>query len=560
MRLRGVARLLLLLLATASSHAAGWTRTSSDHFEIYTTAGGPRAREALAYFEQVRGFFDRFLSLPPSTRPATRVILFSSASDFEPYRVSATSAAYFQPARDHDYIVLSHLTGDAEPVIVHEYAHLAIDRSGATYPPWLSEGLAEFFSTLVPARGRVLLGAAPLGRVAALAQHELLPLARLLRVTRDAPEYLADHSGVFYAESWALTHMLIAGERYQARVDRFLALVARGTPAAEALTAVFETSLPDIERELRRYITRGYFRQLSVPGDMSTTGTVADTVPIDVFDANLVLANLLAGSRGREAQARTAFAALARERPDDTSLTTSRGLFEALNGHDDDARGFLERAVRLKTRDALAIAELARLIEPTDALRAGALLEQALVLAPADPLIRIRRASNMVSRGLGAQALDETARIQPVSPEQQFLYFQVVANAHALLGQFDEAAAAGTKVLDTATTSGERRFAEGLIERVRAPAGVTDMVVGRLNSIACNGPSPVLEVITDQGILHLVVDDPSKVLVPGGGSVDLNCGPQNRPVRVGYGRANPPRGTNGRLRFLEFKEARPPFR
>lgn len=557
LRLRVVAPLaLLLILSGTRMGAAGWTRTASAHFEIYTTGSAARAQDALVYFEQVRDFFDRFLSLPQTSRLPTRVVLFSNAAEFEPYRVSPTATAYYQPGRERDYIVLSDFNGDSDPVIVHEYTHLALERSGATYPAWLSEGLAEFFSTLAPARGKVLLGRAPIGRVAALSQHAMLPLERLLAVTHDSPEYLADHSGVFYAESWALTHMLIAGERHQPRVDRFLSLVARGTPATDALTSVFDTTIAELERELRRYVTRGFYRQLAVPGDLSTSALVSTSGGIETFDARLVLANLLAASRGRESQARAAFDALARERPSDAPVAASRGLFEALTLHDEEARTWLERALAAGTREPIALSELARIVEPTDATRASELLETAFTLAPHDPLIRIRRASNLVTRRKGEDALVEARRIDPVPTEFRFLYFQVIANAHALLAHFDEAAAAATRVLEYAQTDAERRFARDLIQNVRAPAGVTDMTHGRLSRMACDGPLPILEITTDAGLLRLAIDDPAKVVVPGGGAVDLDCGPQNRPLRIGYTRMNPPPGTEGRVRFIDFEGAR----
>jgi len=126
--------LLFVSLLGARIGAAGWTRTTSAHFDIYTTAGEKRAQDALIYLDRVRGFFDRFLSLPPSSRQPTRVIVFSNAAEFAPYRVSATSAAFYQPARERDYIVIGELGGNSDPVIVHEYAHPANDRSGLTHP------------------------------------------------------------------------------------------------------------------------------------------------------------------------------------------------------------------------------------------------------------------------------------------------------------------------------------------------------------------------------------------------------------------------------------------
>ncbi len=549
------AALWLLLWAEPriDARAPSWTRATSAHFEIYTTGGERRAREALAYFEEVRGFFETFLSLPPSTRRPTRVILFSSASEYAPYRISAAAAAYEQPGRDRDYIVMYDLNGDSEPIIVHEYAHLALERSGgASYPAWLSEGLAEFFSTMVPSRDRVVLGRAPEGRLRTIQSEAMLSVSRLLGVSRDSPEYTSDHAGTFYAESWALTHMLVAGERYQPKVDQFLALVARGTPVADALTRVFRKTVAEVDTDLRQYLTRGFFRQLTVPY-AATSSTISATVsPIDAFDANLALADLLGAGRGREALARTAFDALAVDRPSDPTMAATRGLFELQTGHPDQARVWLERAVTGGSREPMAYAELARLVEPDDVSKASALLDMAATLAPDDILIRIRIASNLVTRHRADDALATLGRIPRVPTEQQFLYQQVLANAYALLGQFTDARAAAARVAEFAHTPSERSFADAMMRQVSGPPDMTDVVSGRLRNMNCESTQPVLEVHTNAGVLKLIVDAPSRIVVPGGGSAELACGPQDRPLRVGYARANAPTGTQGRVRMLDF--------
>jgi len=535
------------------ARAPSWTRASSPHFEVYTTGGERRAREALTYFEQVRGFFEMFLSLPPTTRRPTRVILFSNASEYAPYRISAAAAAYEQPGRDRDYIVMYDLNGDSEPIIVHEYAHLALERSGgASYPVWLSEGLAEFFSTMEPAKDRVVLGRAPLGRLRTIQSETLLSVSRLIGVGRDSPEYTSDHVGMFYAQSWALTHMLVAGERYQPKVDQFLALVARGTSVSESLTRVFRKSVAEIDTDLRQYLTRGYFRELAVPYAAKASTINAVVAPIDTFDAHLALADLLGAGRGREAAARTAFEALAAERPSDPTMAATRGLFELQTGHTDQAQVWLERAVTGGSREPMAYAELARLVEPSDVSKAAALLDIAATLAPDDILIRIRIASNLVTRHRADDAMAMLGRIPRVPTEQQFLYHQVVANAYALLGQFAEARAAAARVAEFAQTASERRFAETMLRQVSGPPDMTDVVLGRLRNMQCESAQPVLEVQTSAGMLRLIVDAPGRIVVPGGGAAELSCGPQDRALRVGYARANSPSGTQGRVRMLDF--------
>ena len=545
----------LIAAGAARTDAAGWTVAASPHFEVYTTAGANAAGEALAYFEDVRDFFEAFLSLPSTSRPATQVFIFSNEFEFAPYRGTASASAYYQPGRDRDYIVLRDFNSDARPMIVHEYAHLALQRGGAVYPTWLSEGLAEFFSTMVPDRRRMLLGRAPLGRLVTLKTEAMLPVVRLLAVDRDSPEYTSSHAGVFYAESWALTHMLVAGERYQPRVDAFLAAVTQGTPVPEALARVYRKSVPDIDRDLRAYVARGFFRQLSAAHDRRAQASRTTGAPADPFVVDLSLANVLAAGIGREARARAAFERLASVRPRDADLATSRGLFELQSGHNDVAETWLNLAVTAGTRSAMAHAELARLVEPADPARAAALLSTAVALAPDNTEVRIRVAANFVVRHLATQALAGLARIKPEDiGDQRFMYYQVLANAHAALGDFDVARAAASRVRETARNAEERAFAETLMQQVRGPADITDVVRGRLSAVICGGPAPILEVITDAGVLRLVVDDRAKVVLAGGvGATELPCGAQDIPLRVGFARGGGPAGTHGRVRLLDFR-------
>ena len=55
-----------------------WIKLETPHFELYTTAGEKKGREAILYFEQVRSFF---LQASPSKRAPefpVRIVAFRS--------------------------------------------------------------------------------------------------------------------------------------------------------------------------------------------------------------------------------------------------------------------------------------------------------------------------------------------------------------------------------------------------------------------------------------------------------------------------------------------------
>jgi hypothetical protein len=74
---------------------------------------------------------------------------------------------------------------------------------------WLDEGFAEFYGNTTISGKEALVGQPNSDQLRYLKQQVLLPLDKLLTMDRTSPLYnSADHSGILYAESWALVHYL----------------------------------------------------------------------------------------------------------------------------------------------------------------------------------------------------------------------------------------------------------------------------------------------------------------------------------------------------------------
>ena len=98
------AALVSFLLPHAVKAAEQWLKLQSSHFELYTTAGEKKGREAVLYFEQVRDFFQRTRGESkaiPST--PVRIIAFRSDKEFEPYRFNTAATAFYLEGYDRDY-------------------------------------------------------------------------------------------------------------------------------------------------------------------------------------------------------------------------------------------------------------------------------------------------------------------------------------------------------------------------------------------------------------------------------------------------------------------------
>jgi hypothetical protein len=599
--------LVLLVLASATVHAAAdtWTYGVSEHFEVYTTGNAGRAREALRHFESVHAFLASFLlKRPLATATRTRLIIFSNDRQFAPYRPSEAATAFYVPSPDRDYIVMSRFDPTATQIVVHEYVHLLLKHSGGRYPVWLNEGLAEFFSTMLPESGRMVIGEVPPGRLPALVDASLIPISRLLAVNHDSPEYNSRaHSGLFYAQSWALTHMILAEDTYRPKSDAFFALIAKGALSSSAFMQLYRKTPEVVERDLRNYLTTT-LRVFGPSYQGPPARTTYETRVVDAFEADLVIANLLASTKS-EPVAREAFVRLEQQKPDDVALLESRAYFELRRGHRAAAALYFERAVAHGTRNVALMRDYL-VLDPTVA---EAVVPKALALAPDDVDIRIEEAALLTRQSSHRAALVTLTKLRGLTRAQGFRAYQLLANIYVQLEQFEEARAAAAKVAELARNGRERTFASQLNasveksagqkaafdartraasaaveagDRVSAPqareaamdarradaAPATPALVepseamvtvtGRIRSItSCTGGHPVLEVLTNGRTVRLFVDDPVKVFVRGRAThtVDLSCGTQDTPVTVSYVPAvDKQRNTAGHLRILDYSK------
>src|SRR5579863_9039575 len=251
-----ILRLALLLLGSGQSlfPSEQWLRISSSNFELYTTAGEKKGREAVLYFEQVRGLFQR-LANSKSAGPATpvRIIAFDSEKQYRPYSVNEFATAFYLGARDRDYIVMKSIAPENYPTAIHEYFHLIVKHSGLVLPMWLNEGLADVYSTLEPHGKHMRMGDVIPGHMQQLRSTDWLTLEALLSIGHDSPYYNErDKASIFYSESWALAHMLFLSDGYRNKFFDFLDLIKAGTPSRVALERAFGKSPDDVIKDLEQ--------------------------------------------------------------------------------------------------------------------------------------------------------------------------------------------------------------------------------------------------------------------------------------------------------------------
>jgi tetratricopeptide (TPR) repeat protein len=276
-----------------------WFETRTAHFYIYG-CGNPQDVSKLSMrLEQFCEAYSLLAGKQVVGSPAVVVMAFPDNESMKPFLPlyqgkPGNLSGFFVHGSDENLIVLA-LPGDNDAatsmeVIFHEYAHLLFRRNDLIWPLWLKEGMAEIYSTFETTGYKVQI-ARPIDHHLQLLAHEpLMPLHELFAATHDSPQYNeSTRQGMFYAESWLLTHFLMAGDNpaYKARFGQFTTLLLAGQPPEKAFTNALGTTLPVMETELRRYLKRGVFKpvELQLPADVSSPVYVASRAitPVEAY-------------------------------------------------------------------------------------------------------------------------------------------------------------------------------------------------------------------------------------------------------------------------------------
>jgi tetratricopeptide (TPR) repeat protein len=281
-----------------------WFEVRTAHFNLYSCGQTQEVFKLSARLEQFHDAYSLLAGAQAVTSPPIIVMAFPDIHSMQPflplYEGKPINLSGFFKRDDDENLIALALSGTNRvslAVIFHEYAHLLLRRNDRVWPLWLNEGMAEIYATF-DAAGREVRFGLPIERhLRLLAETPLVPLAELFAVTHDSPQYNErEHQGIFYAESWLLTHYLMLGgvPARKAGLGELTRLLRQGQASGQAFTNAFRTSLPAMENELRGYLNRGRFEPIhwTVGADLSAP-RAAVTRGLSSAEASVRLGNLL---------------------------------------------------------------------------------------------------------------------------------------------------------------------------------------------------------------------------------------------------------------------------
>ena len=433
----------LALVTFATSLFGGdpkWIHIQNENFSVYSSAGETDTRSALNHFERVRGFFIQLTGAPPAKPVPIFVTIFGSEKEYQPFRFNEVAAAYYTSQAGRDYIVLGKTGENATRIVTHEYAHLVFKHAGFNLPLWMNEGLAELFSTVSPLGKDTEFGNVIPGRLQELQLSSWIPFQILLAVDHDSPAYNeSKRAGMFYAESWALVHMLTTTNEFRGKFSNLLQAVQSGTPSARALETTYGMPLAKIETILQQYVRGDSFRKLVTRIQLENIESLP-AQPADMFAVRALEADLLSGLKGKRPEALKRYEELTREDPKRPEPWIGLGYIAWYGNDREVAAENFAKAYELGARSPKLLWDYGRVSEGISAQNAARAFSELLKLEPDNSEARLELAAMQMNLRQFAAALDTVRGLQSVSTnEQRDRALNIRANAAMQVGDRVEA-------------------------------------------------------------------------------------------------------------------------
>jgi tetratricopeptide (TPR) repeat protein len=378
---------LPVLPAEAAQKPDTWIELTSAHFTVYSNDGEKTAARIAVQFEQIR---DVFLKLGKTLRvdPGQPILILAAKDEkslaallpeFYQDKERARPSGMFIPREERNYIVLrTDVEGDLPyHTLYHEYTHQVTNLNATFLPTWFSEGYSEFFGNSRITGRRVSLGWASEGNLAFLQQSRLLPLEELFRVDHKSPYYNeAKKVNIFYAQSWALIHMLFFAPEYRDAdlLSAYLRYINQGQEPVEAGRRAFG-DLTKVQRRLESYIRGGRYYHLEMNSPIEEIERAFSVrSPSEAETAALFGAYHLA--RGQTNEAKQWLDRAVKLEPDLVAANEALGMLHIQAKEYDQAAPYLDHAVQLNAKSFLTYFYHANLL-----LQGGAREEYALAQA-----------------------------------------------------------------------------------------------------------------------------------------------------------------------------------
>ena len=274
-----------LSAAATSSSSTSWrsaptnrplTRFNSAFYEVSTDLDPREARELAEHADAVyRGFASKLPGLHVrngAQNERVRLLLFRDRNTYiEQLAANGVNGAHtggFFFVRGDD-AGLALWTGgrsrlDLIQTLQHEAFHQVAHHRIGQIPPWVNEGLAEYFGDAIAVSATLRTGRVDperLDRLRAARRAGLLfPVAQLLAMPQEEWNDIlfsgSDRAGIMYDQAWSVIHFLLEADNgsRSGALHKYLQHLSRNDSPQESLRRTFGSNLRELESAWARHL------------------------------------------------------------------------------------------------------------------------------------------------------------------------------------------------------------------------------------------------------------------------------------------------------------------
>jgi hypothetical protein len=269
-----------------------WRQLKTSRYTVLSQLSEKETRAWSTEFDQFIDSTAGLLKITPALLPPLTVVLMARTKDFDAYKpprpngsTAKNVGGFFYRTDGWSVVGLADLVENEETrhTIFHEAVHWLFSSDQSAQPRWFSEGIAELFATF-SLRAQKVEWAHPIGyHLQLLRDLGLMPMKEFI-AQEDSLFNRDEHTGRYYAQSWALVHYLLMTGKPESREKLVRYLLAYKTKSAdESFRITFGGDYDALEKELRAYIDQprmGYMITPRLP--TATQGELTPAAPVQV--------------------------------------------------------------------------------------------------------------------------------------------------------------------------------------------------------------------------------------------------------------------------------------
>jgi tetratricopeptide (TPR) repeat protein len=420
----------VFLLCVLPGKAETWVKVKSPHFTVISNGSEKDARKIALGFEEIHAVFAIVIPGMRTDSGAETIVIalkdertFDYLLPFEKKRSAYIAGEFFKGWEKDHVIVRLDFPDQSRDIVYHEYIHKLLHLNFTRLPVWLDEGLAEFFGNTLTRSDGLYLGA-PSPRLGLLQSSTLYPLQTILSATASSPYYRdEDKVGMFYAESWGLTHFLMFSENMGAgqKMNAYLGCLQRGMDSQKAFEQAFGDP-NEIEKKFSYYVLRFGFKAMRLNKPPSIDSAAFAGGPMSKGETDARLGSFFTYMREVDEANQKLTAAVA-EDPESSLAHENTGFLYFQQGKDEEAAKEFDQAVKLDPTSYLPLyyQAMMKYHGKTDAdslLRLDAALENVLRLNPRFAPAIVARSQIYVREGKLQEGYNAAVQAQKLEPDR----------------------------------------------------------------------------------------------------------------------------------------------